>query len=58
MYILLESASGTIDKADIHNIDCMGSAETEREAMSWRNQNFEYREYKYMPVKQKGANNA
>ncbi len=51
MYILLESTSGPIYTADIDNIDCMGSADNENDAMNWRNQNLDYRTYKYMPVR-------
>ena len=47
MFILFETESGTIYEASILNIDVMGIAKTEREAMEWREKNPEYRTYKY-----------
>ena len=52
MYILLESASGTISDASIWNIDVMGTAQTEQKAMEWRDENPDYRTYKYVPLSQ------
>lgn len=51
MYILLESAHADepIDTARIYSIDCMGTAETEADAIAWRNKNIDYRAYKYLP---------
>lgn len=48
MYILFESNAGHISNASIYNVDIMGAVTTETEAMEWRNDNIEYREYKYM----------
>lgn len=50
MYILLESASGNISTASIYNIDVMGTADSESEAMAWRDENPDYRTYKYARV--------
>lgn len=48
MYILFESRQTNISNATIYDIDIMGSVPTEKEAMDWRNKNFDYRGYKYM----------
>lgn len=51
MYVLFESshATVTIDAARIYEVDCMGTAETEKDAIAWRNKNLDYRTYKYIP---------
>lgn len=51
MYILLESSSSYIAKASVFDINCMGAVKTEKDAMDWRNENIEYRDYKYMSDK-------
>lgn len=51
MYVLFESNSRPINEASIYSIDCMGTAESEAEAIAWRNANIDYREYKYVKVK-------
>lgn len=48
MYILLESMTPHIDIASISMIDCMGAVKTEKEAIAWRGNNPDYREYKYI----------
>lgn len=49
MYILLESSHGNISDAHIWAIDCMGCTATEKEAIAWRNDNIDYRDYKFVP---------
>lgn len=51
MYVLLESSYGNISEASVSTVDGMGVAETEKEAMAWRDENIEYRDYKYVPDK-------
>ena len=49
MYILFEKANANGDDS-IHNYDAMGCVSTEQEAMKWRDENPEYRVYKYCRV--------
>lgn len=51
MYILLESSSGCISRASVYEINCMGAVKTEKDAMAWRDENFDYRTYKYVSEK-------
>ena len=48
MYILFEKARAQGDDS-IYNYDAMGVADRESVAMEWRDENSEYRTYKYCP---------
>jgi len=48
MYILFEKFSSNADNS-LYSYDCMGFTDNEEDAMKWRDNNPEYRAYKYCP---------
>lgn len=54
MYICYEAARAEIADKNLynwHNLDAMGYADTEAEAMEWVAKNPDYRAYRYCPKK-------
>lgn len=48
MFILFESSEGPVCESEFCEMDPMGAVETEQEAIEWRDENQEYRDYKYV----------
>lgn len=47
MYILFEKRNARSESEDISEYDAMGYTNNEQDAMRWRDDNAEYRKYKY-----------